>query len=497
MSEHCFRLEQQGRYYRVMERDTQVMEFCNFDMFMAGYFIIGANVFCPGGPRRICNWIPFWQGFVPPRREVKISMLEGQESERLRIRLQPDDQACICSVRSEMTFTWDPEMGSYAVEHEGWLEFREEVTEDKVGGFHSNAVEGEDTPWHWQWDDPNYENNYGPSVPMQQDWYNQHEPHTGPDTFRAHWQRAVTHFICQEPSGKVRTIRAHRGMIHALPQNINCMPLKPGGLVGVRTQDGCGVIYDLLTDQPANAQICGWGFDHHYRQPLPVKDGLPDLGAGDVLHCHYCIREWPAEKMEQLLADAEPLEPPEEMWSQVDLPIYEEPVCNFQTSWADPLVPDAWPWVPGRGATWDRETGHVSPGSLRLDRHGDFEAEAEWTTGTTGVGPSFFGNPFIPGERYRLSAWVRVKQHPPYGVPPVRLGVALHYFKGPSTYGKPLPLETYWGEAVDRCRGEEWTHISVETPPIDGFCAYVTPLCRLTGPGTAWFDEVRFERIAD
>ena len=495
MSEYTpnFRLESDGAHYLVMDRDTQVMEFMNHEMFMGGIFIMGGSVFRPGGPRRICNWVPFWMGFASLQAEVDISVLDGQDSDCLVLQLVPDDPGGMAAARSQMTFTWDAAHDSYAVEHEGWLTFRRAPSAGDLGGFFSMPLIEGGAAWIWQIDDPNYENNYGPSVPMRRDWYHQYEPYTGPDTFRKHWRRGVTHLLSQEPSGVLRMAEAHRGRLFATPLNLNLFPVQPGGRQGARFTDGAGLIYEILSDPPVASHICEWGFDHHYFHVLPTRDGLPAVSAGDVLHCRYRITERSPEAMTALLAEALPLEPDPELLPSVDVPIYEEPVNRFQISYIDPEAQDAFAWTPDGGATWDRAVGHETPGSLRLDVASVQSQPAEWLM--TDVGPSLFMNPLVPGARYRLSAWVRVEGKPPVAAPYVRLGVGFKYYQGPGTYGKLLPVELHWSAPADRTRLGEWQQICVETPPVDGYSGGATLLCQLSGCGSAWFDEVVFEPI--
>ena len=487
-----FRLVSDGSHHRVMDGPTQVMEIMNFEMFLSAQTILGGNVFRPGGPRRICNWVPFWEGWIPRGRETRVSVLEGQDSPRLKLLLQPDDRDGHAAVRSEITFGWDAALQSYTVEHEGWLTLRRAVTADDLGSLYPHPLVEGGRAWVWQMDDPNYENNYGPSVPMQQDWYHQYEPQTGPDTFRKHWRRGVSHLLAEDLAGTLRTIAAHRGRLWAQPLNFNLFPVKPGGRVGAQMTDGCGVIYEILTDGPAAAHICEWGFDHHYYQVLPEKNGLPDLPAGSVLHCHYRITEWSAEDMAGLLSTAQPLAPDPDMLAQVQFPAYEEPVNYFQTSQTDDAAADAWNWVPGCGATWDRTTGRTCPGSLRLEVASACEASAEWTMPY--CGPGCFMNPFVPYSRYRLSGFVQVDNNGGHG-PRATLGIAFRYHKGPGTYGVYLPLESHFSPYAPEIARGGWAPICVETPPINGYCSTAILTCRLEGRGVAWFDEVRLERI--
>ncbi|HEY3397031.1 MAG TPA: hypothetical protein VGM19_05155 [Armatimonadota bacterium] len=482
-----FKLEQEGAHYRVLDGEQPVMEFRNHDMFMGGIFIMGGITFRPGGPRRICNMIPFWEGFIPARREVKVSVLEGQNSDRLHLLIQPDDEGGLAAVHGEITFTWDAELGSYAIEVQGRLELRQPLSEDCPGGLYPMPVAGGGTAWVWQMDDPNYENNYGPAVPMLQDWYNQGEPNTGVDTFRQNWSRAVTHLLSEDEEGTLRTIAAHRGRLFAQPLNLQLFPVKPSGRTGALLKDGSAVIYQMLTDQPVSSHICEWGFDHHYYHTLPTVD----LPAGHVLECHFRMTEWSPRAIQPLLALAVPLEPAPELLARLEVPIYEEPVCEFHTSWIDEKAADAFPWSPGRGASWDREVGHQKAGSLRLDQDSIAGQAAEWRV--TDVGPSDFMNPLVPGSRYRFSAWVRLEDVPDCPRPYATLAVGFKYYKGPGTYSVPVPVEFTLSTPV-RTR-DEWVQISVDTPPVDGYAGGTTLVCRLEGVGTAWFDEVRFERL--
>ena len=488
------RLVTVGGDSRVLAGDAELMRITVGDLYMGGTIIIGHIRFRPGGPLRIANLVNCWRSFVPKRHPEEAHVRAEQTEQGLRLHVEPDTRGGVADVENYFDFLPDPQAGGWMIEHRCRIILRRRVDLRQLGVIAFADERGHDAFW-WEIDDPNFDGNYGPSVPMQNDWLGVYEPNCGPDTFRKHWRRQVETFIFSEPAGRVRTIRFHRGMLFCLSRhNQRALPL--GAWAGVRHRDGAGTLVEFSDGQPTFGHLCEWGFDTHFWRRIEARPGQPILPQGHQLQMTYRLRELPREAMDKRLHCARPIEPTEREWLGVaNVPIYEEPVNHFATSWRDEKAGDAWPWIPGAGATWDRKVGRRRPGSLRLETPREaLPTTASWES--IRVGASNFMNPLVPGARYRLTGFVRVEPGDGPGLPTPSLSIRFHKYAGPGTFAPEItPCEVVTSQGHARVKSRQWSLVEVLSPPVNGHVMGATLACHLHGRGVAWFDEIAFEKL--
>lgn len=491
----------------VMDGEVSLMRFIHGDLYMAGQFAIQDVRFHRQGKSRIWNVKPCWLGFVPNRTPQRVRIVDEKTPRGLRVRIEPTPTGPV-DVEDVFEFIPDPDSGGWMIDHRCRLTFRQSVRAMGTGLMLMNNPKGEPT-LYWEFDDPLPTNAVGPSVPMKEDWIGQYEPSVGPDTFRKHWRAGLDRYVFQDPSGKVRSIRFHRGLTSALLQyNRRAVQHKSGGFMALACTDGKGVLYEYLDKQPVCGHICEWGNDVHLWRPVPGDPERLMLRKGHVLEAHYRMREISQARMKQILAKASPIVPTREEWSRVETPVYEEPVNHFRTAWRDDPTGSAYPWIPGFGATWDRKVGRTKPGSLKLasqralyNDHNGIRAAA-WNSSP--VGPSTWMNPLVPNARYRLSGYVLVREDKrrfnPAGV---SLSITFHKYAGPGTFSPEIkPAEVFGGGVTEggnayarKWKPGKWYKIEAVSGPITGNVLSVTLGCHLWGDGEAWFDEIAFQKI--
>lgn len=487
-----------GNDARVCAGDTELMKITIGDLYMGGEAIIGRIRFRSDGPLRIANLISPWLRFVPKRHPDQVRVSAEEIANGLRLHVAPDTRGGVADVEDSFDFLPDPQSGGWCIEHRCKIVLRRSIDVRQLGVVDMPDEHGR-PGFYWEIDDPNFDGNYGPSVPMQNDWLGVYEPTCGPDTFRKHWRRKVERYLFCEPSGRVRSIRFHRGLLFCLPrQNGRALPIKAGGWAGVLHTDGAGTLYEFIDGEATFGHICEYFFDTHFWHRLAVDPARPILPKGHTLRMAYRMREVPSEAMRKLVHNARPIEPTESEWrNHADVPIYEEPVNHFRTSWREDNAGDAWPWVPVAGATWDRKVGRRQPGSLCLERVCKY---AERISGglweVPRVGAHTLMNPLVPGARYRLSAFARTDRQilPPRQTP--ALSITLHKYAGPATFAPEIqPAAVFMGQARAPFEPGRWAKIEVISGPINGHVMGATLGCHFRGEGTAWFDEVRFEKL--
>lgn len=487
-----------GNHHRVLAGGAELMQVGVGDLYMAGSLSIRDIRFHPAHRLRIAGLMQFWRCFVPPRHPARVAVRGERTAHGLRLCFQPDTRGGVADVKDALEFLPAADSGGWMIEHRCRIVLRKRVQAREIGLVQFPLPNGRPALW-WEIDDPNFDGNYGPSVPMKQDWLGVYEPNCGPDTFRKHWRRRVEKFVFQEPSGKVRTIRFHRGLLFSLTKhNRRALPFKRGGFASVLHSDGAGTLYEFVDGQPTFGHLCEWGFDTHFWRLLPGDPDTLVLPKGHVLEARYRIREVPPAAMRRILRGATPIEPTAQEWRQADVPIYEEPVNHFAVSWRDDRAADAWPWIPGVGATWDRRIGRTKPGSLRLDVPLHVMNEgAHWKS--VRVGQTNFMNPLVPRARYRLSAYVMTQPSATSSKPSVpSISMTFHQYAGPATFSpEVLPNEVFTGTLRARIQPRRWTKIEAVSAPIRGNIMGVTLGYHLHGGGTAWSDDVVFEKVED
>jgi hypothetical protein len=340
-----------GNDARVADGDSELLRIRGGDLYMGGAMIVGSVRFRANGALRIANLANPWRAFVPKGCPERVSVRGERTPQGLRVHLEPDTHGGVADVACHLEFIPDPASGGWMIEQHCKIVLRRSVRWKDIGVIVFPDENGRPSLW-WEIDDPNFDGNYGPSVPMQNDWLGVYEPTCGPDTFRKAWRRKVESFFFRELSGRLRTIRFHRGLLFCLTkQNRRALPFQPKGFAGVRYTDGVGTLYEFVDGKPTFGHICEWGFDTHFWRRIA---GAPDMAVapkGYTLEAKYRMRECSPQAMEKLLRRTQPIEPSQREWQAADVPVYEEPVNHFATSWREDRAGDAWPWIPVAGAT--------------------------------------------------------------------------------------------------------------------------------------------------
>ncbi len=348
-----------------------------------------------------------------------------------------------------------------------------------------------------QYADPQPVGASGPAVPMTHDWLHQPEPYVGPESYRKHWRRRYVSIIFQNPDGSFSSSDLNKTKWHHLTiDNRRARLCHPKGILYLLKENGEALAGEC--DAPSHFHhVCEWGMDYHFWLDLGpfLKNGI--LKKGTEIRAETLWRLADAVETAPILRKAKPIELTEREFFFANLPAYEEPENTFTVSALDRL--DAQAWTPtSEGCSWDRKGGKT-PGTGCLIIRNNFSSIGEWQQGS--LGPSQWGNPFVPGGKYRLSAWVRVENLEWNGNSSgPQVGVTFHQFNGPASVSSRSNVDGGWSPAFFSLRSfayaqkVPWTKIElVTTAP-----SYVLNAClhlRFQGRGTAYFSKVRWEQI--
>ncbi len=241
--------------------------------------------------------------------------------------------------------------------------------------------------------------------------------------------------------------------------------------------------------------VCEWGMDFHFWCDLEpfMEQGI--LKAGSAIVCATTVRLVGKDVTAPVLAAARRLELTPRERQIADRPAYEEPENSFTASVLDRM--DAQPWTgTSEGCSWQR-TGGYKPGSGCLVIHNDVSVSAEWRQES--LGPSQWGNPFVPGARYRFSAWIRLEDwEPEPGWPGAQLGVEFYNYNGPASTSPAAVVDGGWSPGQVTVFKPlptrlDWTYVELVTPPCPGYVLRAVLKLRLIGRGTGYFANVRWE----
>jgi len=348
-----------------------------------------------------------------------------------------------------------------------------------------------------QFADPQPANASGPAVPMTEDWIGQFEPYVGPDGFRKRWRRRYVAILFQDPDGSYAFSDLNKARwYHLTMDNRRARPCHPQGMLYVLKEDGEALAGRCRAPSHYH-HVCEWGMDFHYWLDLQPYLRGHVLPAGAEIRAETEWRMADAAETAPLVKAARRLELTEQERRRADLPAYEEPENSFTLSALDHM--DAQPWTPGgEGCTWERSGGR-QPGSGCLVVRNSSGVEGEWQQPR--LGPSQWGNPIVPGARYRLSAWVRLDDLVWDGNHPgPQIGVTFSQYNGPAAASPPTAVPGGWTAPLFDLRRSGcvrevgWTRIEmVATAP-----SYALVAClhlRFVGRGVARFSGVRWERV--
>lgn len=341
----------------------------------------------------------------------------------------------------------------------------------------------------------------GPAVPMIRDWGPDRGPYTGPEGFTRRWKRRWFQIIFQNPDGSYSWSDLHKWKWFYLTlDNRTARLCHPQGSFYLLKADGSGLEYQV--DAPSHYHhVCEWGMDFHCWADLePSMEGTV-IPAGTRIEANTTARLVGPEVIEPLLEQAQEICLTEAEHRKAYLPAYEEPENTLTASVLDEGRMDAWRWEPtSEGCRWEKTGGHrEGTGCLVIEN--DYSMSGRWEQVFTGS--SQWGNPFVPGAHYRLSAWVKVEnadidtweRGPQVG--------ALFASSTPWPFENPSKtLDCGWSEPlvdVDKPAGDriDWTYVELITPPGPEFASYCALRLQFCGRGTACFSGVRWARVEE
>lgn len=232
------------------------------------------------------------------------------------------------------------------------------------------------------------------------------------------------------------------------------------------------------TSAPVFFATCSQLFDEHI---IWQKAGLDQLDEG---YFRFSMRTELVNLDHKLANDflqraGDPPRPKRWRFHKVALPFHMDRINSFEKP-VDPWAPEDCailmvdPPSSHEPVCWDNEVAHTGSHSIRLEgrvAHG-------WTT----LVPLGAVCDVEPHARYRLSAWVKTKNVDRFA----RIELATYEY----TYNNTID-SAFSTKLTGDCN---WTRLNVELNTEDG--AYVMPKFALYSTGTAWFDDVKLERIA-
>ena len=348
-----------------------------------------------------------------------------------------------------------------------------------------------------QYADPQPVNASGPAVPMTRDWLFQPEPYVGPESFRLSWQRRYVAIIFQNPDGSFSWSDLNKTKwYHLRLDNRRARPCHANGALYLLKEDGSGLEY--RTDAPSHYHhVCEWGMDfHHWLDVEPFLHGSV-IPAGTRLVCATTVRLVGREITEPVLRQAAEITLTTREREIADKPAYEEPENSFTVSGLERL--DAQVWKPtGEGCRWEKTGGyHDGCGCLVIENN--YSNIGAWEQPT--LGPSQWGNPFLAGAAYRLSAWVRMEEGEcDANDPGPQVGITMQQYNGPASSSPFQRIECGWSTPlIDRTKPLPatiaWHYIELIVPQCPSYVLNATLHLRFVGRGTVYFSNVRWEMI--
>ncbi|MHC4872060.1 MAG: hypothetical protein ACYTFY_09460 [Planctomycetota bacterium] len=344
-----------------------------------------------------------------------------------------------------------------------------------------------------QFADPMPVNASGPAVPMARDWIDFPEPTVGADTFRSHWKRDYVKIIYQNTDNSFSWTELNRQKTHAMQKDNQCArECHPKGKMYLVKADGEALEYSF--NSPSHYHhICEWGMDFHCWLDVEefTEDGI--ISAGTAVKAETVVKMVDADITEKVLKNAKHIELTEKEKMHYDLPAYEEPENSFAISALERA--DAIAWKPtSEGCSWSK-TGGYKKGYGCLAIENSFSDIGSWELPL--FGPSHWANPFVPGARYRLSAWVRCSElEGPFGGPGI--GIIFNNYLGPASSKKREEISGGWSEPLKGCkkgfsRELDWAYLEVITIPCPSYVLSSKITLKLEGMGKAYFSNVGWE----
>ncbi len=238
------------------------------------------------------------------------------------------------------------------------------------------------------------------------------------------------------------------------------------------------------------AELCAYSYDLHMIRRVHPSRRLhelvpPDahfgqndrhaLPGGSKLQARFRLRLQTRAEVEERSKRAKLLEIPQAWWDLWKVPLY-LPLNRFQAELNPAAIDRRWYWETStpKQAVWDRSMGFGDDASLRVSSDGG--SPAWWETK---LGREFFGEPFRPGQAYRISAKVLTRKGES-----ARARLSFQYGAGDAA--------PEWSSRPAHGSGA-WQHVTFVIPPQPAGSAWLSRgslKLVVDGRGTAWFDDV-------
>ena len=368
--------------------------------------------------------------------------VEGQESSCLALTVVTADPGGVATSRRTLALTYDPHIESYVYDFQCHLD------------IHSPEVfDGEETV-RFEYCDPWYNDIPGPTV-----------------RFPGQWQKRYSHLLAEKADGEVWQMPLnHMATGIPAPQSF-----KRGGLFLPAHDPGNNPAFEFVgeTADRTSVGVCNWGYDIHFAGHYSREELYNPLCP------NFRIRLCPDEKVERMMAEAQPI-PSVEYNGFEELPVYErktsfEKGLRLNEPTSDDT--DPWPWLPeGDGCEWSRTEGHSDSFSLKISKQTD--GPSEWLMDRESEGA--WTERWTASTGFRVSAYVKTESVEGRGsCLAVRWGI----------YNYPQRFPYICSEKLTG--SNDWTRLTVEilgpAPPEVG-ATYI--ILRQDGKGTTWFDDL-------
>jgi len=498
-----FRFEQDGNEAWIRYGDRDILSFQMYNVFFDRSFWVRDMATRPDGVHEVAS-MPTWATYGYTRDITRVDFKALEQGRRLVLEIVPTErqggsetlhrilEKKTISVQLSpdgKTFIWDMKLE---------VEFLDDVAQDefdRVGTFRAYKFPNPDgsSGLFIQFADPLPTYAVGPCVPMQEDWLGVREPYVGARNYRKDWQRRYFDIIVQTPHGKwLKTELNRQKLFHLERFNRRAFEMKRDGIFYIVRKDRSALKYEFDVES-LFLHVCEWGNDFHFWSDFAreFKDGK--IEKGRKLTFKYRVSDATSEEVRPLYDQAEKVQLTAEEYKAANQPAYEEPINTFKVSALEPV--DVQAWAPDEPGRWEPNVGRQEGfGSVVLEH--TKEASSCWQA--KGIGSSQFCNPIAPNCRYRLCCYARVKDFVGYlHEAGPQLGVIFHHYNGPASAGaEKVDVQTAFSPARQAIK-DEWTYVELVTAPAPAYALNATLILKFEGMGTAYFTEVKFERLPE
>lgn len=340
-------------------------------------------------------------------------------------------------------------------------------------------------------DDPLLSGGKGPQVPMTQNWTGILEPCFHDECFTQNWLKRYKSVRINTKLRGIREIEFNRS-INSVQNFYNRHILKalPRTPFIYEKFNRRFMEFTPLFDAPTGHHICEWGYDMHWYALLPKADAKKDFRfkKGTTLNFSYAIKEIDRNEVPQDYLAAKLAEMETEERILADMPIYEEPVCEFTKSGID--FPDASRWTPGNDkCLWNKSGGvEIDTGTLLIN-NGDETLDSKWTF--SHLGPSYGCNPIPPKSKFKISAWIRADE-PEH----LKLTHTLNSYYGPGMHAIGKNHTVSLGTVKDvKSKKNGFQFIEFDSTESGPYCLDGSFEFSYSGKGTAEMSLLSIERL--